>query len=240
MRARKTLVAVTAATVATACSAGAVIAGGGGGAPDNSKEIERALDSRQAEERDPADRSTGPATASSTIGRYYLNGANGPPMAYETLPFTGEYRTWTPQVRAAVPTTRRTTCPDSAPTAVAWSTGKKTGDARLSQRDEHGPDRCRLERRVHDDVRDHEGARQGGRQRDDARSSATPRRRRRRRTSRVADARVRLTLATCAATETKAVGRARLDRRAAGRSPARRQPRRRPRAATRRRSTTAP
>ena len=45
MRARKTSVAVTAATVATACSAGAVIAGGGGVAPDNSKEIERALDS---------------------------------------------------------------------------------------------------------------------------------------------------------------------------------------------------
>jgi alkaline phosphatase len=67
-----------------------------------------------------------------TIGRYYLNGANGPPMAYETLPFTGEYHTWTPKYGPG-PDYAPDYVPDSAPTAVAWSTGRKTGDARLSQ-----------------------------------------------------------------------------------------------------------
>ena len=131
MRARKTLVAVTAATVATACSAGAVIAGGGGLAPDNTKEIARALDSDRPKN---VILLIGDGTGDSelTIGRYYLNGANGPPMAYETLPFTGEYLTWTLKYGPG-PDYVPDYVPDSAPTAVAWSTGKKTGDARLSQ-----------------------------------------------------------------------------------------------------------
>ena len=67
-----------------------------------------------------------------TIGRYYLNGADGPPMAYETLPFTGEYHTWNLKYGPG-PDYAPNYVPDSAPTATAWSTGKKTGDARLSQ-----------------------------------------------------------------------------------------------------------
>ena len=67
-----------------------------------------------------------------TIGRYYLNGAKGAPMAYETLPFTGSLLTWNLQYGPG-PEYAPNYVPDSAPTATAWSTGKKTTDARLSQ-----------------------------------------------------------------------------------------------------------
>ena len=59
-----------------------------------------------------------------TIGRYYLNGANGPPMAYETLPFTGEYHTWNLKYGPG-PDYVPDYVPDSAPTATAWATGRR-------------------------------------------------------------------------------------------------------------------
>ena len=126
MQTRKTLVAVTATAVATACSAGVVVAGGGSAAPDNSKEIERALDSHRPKN---VILLIGDGTGDSelTIGRYYLNGANGPPMAYETLPFTGEYHTWSPKYGPG-PNYDPDYVPDSAPTAVAWSTCCSTID----------------------------------------------------------------------------------------------------------------
>ena len=74
----------------------------------------------------------GAGSSELTIGRYYLNGAKGAPMAYETLPFTGELLTWNFQYGPG-PDYGANYVPDSAPTATAWSTGKKTTDARLSQ-----------------------------------------------------------------------------------------------------------
>jgi alkaline phosphatase len=130
MRARKTLVAVTAATVATACSAGVVIAGGTGPS-DNTKQVKRALDSHRPKNVILLI-GDGAGDSELTIGRYYLNGANGPPMAYETLPFTGEYHTWDLKYGPG-PDYVPDYVPDSAPTATAWATGKKTGDARISQ-----------------------------------------------------------------------------------------------------------
>ena len=131
MGTKKTMAVLGTAALTTACFAGVVIAGGGGPAADNSKEIERALDSRKPKN---VILLIGDGTGDSelTIGRYYLNGADGPPMAYETLPFTGEYHTWNLKYGAG-PDYAPNYVPDSAPTATAWSTGKKTGDARLSQ-----------------------------------------------------------------------------------------------------------
>jgi alkaline phosphatase len=130
MRGTKTLAALAAATVVTACSAGVVIAGGTGPS-DNTKEIKRALDSHKPKNVILLI-GDGAGDSELTIGRYYLNGANGPPMAYETLPFTGEYNTWD-LAYGPGPDYAPDYVPDSAPTATAWATGKKTGDARLSQ-----------------------------------------------------------------------------------------------------------
>ena len=87
MRTKKAVAAIAAAAVVTTASAAVVIAADAG-RPDNSKEIRKAIDSRPAEERDPVDRD-GAGDSELTIGRYYLNGAKGAPLAYETLPFTG-------------------------------------------------------------------------------------------------------------------------------------------------------
>ena len=92
MRTKKTLVALAAAALAAACSTGVVIAGGTGPS-DNSNDIERALDSDKPKNVILLI-GDGAGDSELTIGRYYLNGAGGPPMAYETLPFTGEYHTW--------------------------------------------------------------------------------------------------------------------------------------------------
>jgi alkaline phosphatase len=131
LRTKTAMAAAIAAALATACSAGVVIAGGGHGAPDNSNKIKRAIDSDKPKN---VILLIGDGTGDSelTIGRYYLNGAEGPPMAYETLPFTGEYHTWNLQYGPG-PHYPPNYVPDSAPTATAWSTGRKTGDARLSQ-----------------------------------------------------------------------------------------------------------
>jgi alkaline phosphatase len=130
VRTKKAIVALTAAAVTAAGSAGVVVAGDRG-PTDNSNEIERALDSRTPRN---VILLVGDGTGDSelTIGRYYLNGAEGAPMAYETLPFTGELLTWNLQYGPG-PQYPPNYVPDSAPTATAWSTGKKTTDARLSQ-----------------------------------------------------------------------------------------------------------
>ena len=66
-----------------------------------------------------------------TLGRYY-KGVNSAPLAMERLPFSGELLTWNLQYGPG-PEYLPNYVPDSAPTGTAWSTGKKTGDARLSQ-----------------------------------------------------------------------------------------------------------
>ena len=130
MSRKKGLAGLMIAAAVAVGSAGAVVAGDRS-APDNSKQIKQALDSRKPKN---VILLVGDGAGSSelTIGRYYLNGAKGAPMAYETLPFTGELLTWNLQYGPG-PDYDPNYVPDSAPTATAWSTGKKTTDSRLSQ-----------------------------------------------------------------------------------------------------------
>ncbi len=71
-----------------------------------------------------------------TLAKYYGKGARGT-LNMETLPFTGSVTTWnlTP---GPGPEYLPNYVPDSAPTGTAWSTGKKTIDARLSQGPQRG------------------------------------------------------------------------------------------------------
>jgi alkaline phosphatase len=66
-----------------------------------------------------------------TLARYYGKGAEGT-LNMETLPFAGELITYGLSAGPG-PDYPPNYVPDSAPTATAWSTGKKTIDARLSQ-----------------------------------------------------------------------------------------------------------
>jgi alkaline phosphatase len=66
-----------------------------------------------------------------TLAKYYGVGAEGT-LNMETLPFTGELNTYGLSAGPG-PGYPPNYVPDSAPTATAWSTGKKTIDARLSQ-----------------------------------------------------------------------------------------------------------
>ena len=130
MSTKNGLAVLAVAALATVGSAGVVIAGDHG-APDNSNAVKRAIDSHKPKN---VILIIGDGTGDSelTIGRYYLIGAKGAPMAYETLPFTGSYLTWGLQ-NGPGPNYQPNYVPDSAPTATAWSTGKKTSDACLSQ-----------------------------------------------------------------------------------------------------------
>ncbi len=137
MSTKKGLAALSAAAIAVVATAGAVIAADP--APrDNSRYIERQLDGSKPKNVILV---VGDGTGASelTIGRYYLSGAKGPPLAYETLPFTGDLHTWSYQYGPG-PDYDPNYVPDSAPTATAWSTGKKTTDARLSQSPSEAPE----------------------------------------------------------------------------------------------------
>jgi alkaline phosphatase len=130
LRTRMGVVALSAAALAAAGGASAVIAGDSS-PRDNGQSIKSQIDSRTPKN---VILLIGDGTGDSelTVGRYYLNGAEGPPMAYETLPFTGSLHTWNLQFGPG-PHYPPNYVPDSAPTATAWSTGRKTNDARLSQ-----------------------------------------------------------------------------------------------------------
>ena len=130
MSTKRSLAALAIVALGTVGSAGVVIAGDRA-APDNSRAIKRAIDPHKPKN---VILLIGDGTGDSelTIGRYYLNGAKGAPMAYETLPFSGSYLTWNLQYGPG-PDYAPNYVPDSAPTATAWSTGKKTTDSRLSQ-----------------------------------------------------------------------------------------------------------
>ena len=127
---KKGLAALAVTAVAVTGSAGAVIAADSK-PRDNSRQIIKQIDSRKPKNVILV---VGDGTGDSemTIGRYYLNGAEGRPLAYETLPFTGSLLTWNLEYGPG-PDYGPNYVPDSAPTATAWSTGKKTTDARLSQ-----------------------------------------------------------------------------------------------------------
>ncbi len=128
---KKGLATAALAAVAVTGTTGAVIANQNGGAPDNSKKTKHAIDSRKPKNVILVI-GDGAGDSELTIGRYYLNGANGPRMAYEKLPFAGSLLTWNLQYGPG-PDYAPNYVPDSAPTATHWSTGKKTTDARLSQ-----------------------------------------------------------------------------------------------------------
>ena len=128
---KKGIATVALAALVVTGTTGAVVAHELDGAADNSKQVKRAIDSRQPRNVILVV-GDGAGDSELTIGRYYLNGAKGAPMAYETLPFTGSLLTWNLQFGSG-PDYAPNYVPDSAPTATAWSTGKKTTDARLSQ-----------------------------------------------------------------------------------------------------------
>jgi alkaline phosphatase len=127
---RKGLLALSAATLAVAATTGAVVASDKK-PRDNSRYIKSQIDSDKPKNVILII-GDGMGDSELTIGRYYLNGAKGSPLAAETLPFTGSYHTWNLQYGPG-PDYAPNYVPDSAPTATAWSTGKKTGDGRLSQ-----------------------------------------------------------------------------------------------------------
>ena len=144
----------------------------------------------------------------------------------ETLPFSGELNTYGLSAGPG-PDYPPNYVPDSAPTATAWSTGKKTIDARLSQ----GPSAAEsipgsnAGYRTTFEIADKRGMRVGNvstAEITDATPAAPSSHISLRACQGPADAR------TICPTEAKGSRRARLDRRAAGRPPARRQPRWRP------------
>ncbi len=97
---------------------------------DNSREIRKLIDSDK-----PRNVilliGDGMGDSEITLARYYGKGAAGT-LNMEKLPFAGELITYGLSAGPG-PVYPPNYVPDSAPTATAWSTGKKTIDARLSQ-----------------------------------------------------------------------------------------------------------
>ncbi len=100
------------------------------GADDNSREIKKLIDSDKPKNVILLI-GDGMGDSEITLARYYGKGAAGT-LSMETLPFTGELITYGLSAGPG-PSYPPNYVPDSAPTATAWSTGKKTIDARLSQ-----------------------------------------------------------------------------------------------------------
>ena len=129
MRTRRAVLAAVA--VSTVVTVGTVaVATAVDEAPSNSRDIKRQIDTRKPKNVILLV-GDGMGDAEVTLGKYYGKGARGT-LNMETLPFTGSVTTWnlTP---GPGPEYAPNYTPDSAPTATAWSTGKKTIDARLSQ-----------------------------------------------------------------------------------------------------------
>lgn len=99
-------------------------------AEDNSREIKKLIDSDKPKNVILLI-GDGMGDSEITLARYYGMGAAGT-LNMETLPFAGELITYGLSAGPG-PAYPPNYVPDSAPTATAWSTGKKTIDARLSQ-----------------------------------------------------------------------------------------------------------
>jgi alkaline phosphatase len=123
-------VLVLAAVVAGSAAAGAHNGWGHDDDGDKSHEIKRLIDSRKPKNVILLI-GDGMGDSEITLARYYGVGAEGT-LNMETLPFAGELITYGLSAGPG-PTYPPNYVPDSAPTATAWSTGKKTIDARLSQ-----------------------------------------------------------------------------------------------------------
>jgi alkaline phosphatase len=130
MRRTPRRLAVAAIVAIGATGAAAAVAASTSTAPDNSQAIKKAISSKKPKNVILLV-GDGMGDAEVTLGKYYGKGAGGT-LNMETLPFTGSVTTWnlTP---GPGPDYLPNYVPDSAPTATAWSTGKKTIDARLSQ-----------------------------------------------------------------------------------------------------------
>jgi alkaline phosphatase len=134
MRAKRKHLALFATMALAALTAvGAVAAAhpwAGDEADDNSREIKKLIDSDKPKNVILLI-GDGMGDSEITLARYYGKGAAGT-LNMETLPFAGELITYGLSAGPG-PVYPPNYVPDSAPTATAWSTGKKTIDARLSQ-----------------------------------------------------------------------------------------------------------
>ncbi|HWM63929.1 MAG TPA: alkaline phosphatase [Solirubrobacterales bacterium] len=134
MRAKRRYLGLFAALALVAIAAASAVAGAHQGwnddGDDNSREIKRLIDSDKPENVILLI-GDGMGDSEITLARYYGKGAEGT-LNMETLPFAGELITYGLSAGPG-PTYPPNYVPDSAPTATAWSTGKKTIDARLSQ-----------------------------------------------------------------------------------------------------------
>ena len=128
---RKRFAGLAVAAIASIGAAGAAVGvAANGDAPSNSHEIKRAIDPHKPKNVILLV-GDGMGDSEITLARYYGKGAAGT-LNMETLPFAGELITYGLQAGPG-PDYRPNYVPDSAPTATAWSTGRKTIDARLSQ-----------------------------------------------------------------------------------------------------------
>jgi alkaline phosphatase len=133
MRAKRKQVALLAVMVFAAIAAVAAMAGahqGNHDDDDNSYEIKKLIDSHKPKNVILLI-GDGMGDSEITLARYYGKGADGV-LNMETLPFAGELITYGLSAGAG-PVYPPNYVPDSAPTATAWSTGRKTIDGRLSQ-----------------------------------------------------------------------------------------------------------
>lgn len=127
---RRTLISVSAVAMLLATAATAAATGFFSGAPDRSGDLARQIDSSKPKNvilliGDGTDE------AIITAARNYELGADGK-FAIDKLPFVGDMTTHGLKVGPG-PDYQKAYVSDSAPTASAWSTGKKTVDGRISQ-----------------------------------------------------------------------------------------------------------
>lgn len=127
---RRTLIAASVALIVFATAATAAATGFFAGAPDRSSELARQIDSSKPKNvilliGDGTDE------AIITAARNYELGADGK-FVLDKLPFVGDMTTHGLKVGPG-PDYQKAYVSDSAPTASAWSTGKKTVDGRISQ-----------------------------------------------------------------------------------------------------------
>jgi alkaline phosphatase len=116
--------------IVSAVSAVAVAHNGWGGDDGNSQAIKKLIDPHKPKNVILLI-GDGMGDSEITLARYYGKGAEGE-LNMEKLPFAGELITYGLSAGPG-PEYPPNYVPDSAPTATAWSTGKKTIDARLSQ-----------------------------------------------------------------------------------------------------------
>jgi alkaline phosphatase len=127
---RKHLALLTALILTAVVSVGVATAHKGGHDDDNSHEIKQLIDPHKPKNVILLI-GDGMGDSEITLARYYGVGAEGT-LNMETLPFAGELITYGLSAGPG-PEYPPNYVPDSAPTATAWSTGRKTIDARLSQ-----------------------------------------------------------------------------------------------------------